>query len=127
MYGVHVVAGHDVRYHFADIISVLLIGRVKKYLVVKAKEALAVLVIQMVCGKHLFCIGSHPVRIEPRMQLHSPLVRPPDHILQRVPQLRGFLASLACQPLAPGLYLGYVESVGSRTNLENHRIAARLI
>ena len=74
------------------------------------------------CGERLIGISSHPIRVEPRMQLHVAGMTLLDHILQRVPQRFGSHALLPGQILAPRFKLRTIKGIGRRAHLKNNRI-----
>src|SRR5687767_12201060 len=63
-----------------------------------------------------------PVRIEPGMEFHSPLMRFFDHEFQWIIIGRRSFTLDTGKPLAPGLIRRRIKSIGGRTYLDDHRI-----
>ena len=126
VYGINVVAAHNVAHHIADEFAALGQTRFEVGLTAVAHEPLRVLVIDVVL-RQLFCLAlgvGHSIRVEPRMQLHAAAVTLVNHELQRVPERLGAFTEFAGQIHAPRLEVRFVEGVGFWANLPHNGINA---
>lgn len=74
------------------------------------------------CGERLIGISSHPIRVEPRMQLHVAGMTLLDHILQRVHNGSGATPCFPVRYLLHGSRLRTIKGIGRRAHLKNNRI-----
>ena len=89
--GIHIIARHDVGYHLTDMIAAFGKRRVEVKLVAIRHEPLRMRIINMDGRKLVLQRSLYPIRINPGMKLHAPLVALLNHKLHRVPiRFRGF-------------------------------------
>lgn len=87
----HIIARHDVGYHLTDMIAAFGKRRVEVKLVAIRHEPLRMRIINMDGRKLVLQRSLYPIRINPGMKLHAPLVALLNHKLHRVPiRFRGF-------------------------------------
>ena len=120
--GIHIIARHDVGYHLTDMIAAFGKRRVEVKLVAIRHEPLRMRIINMDGRKLVLQRSLYPIRINPSMKLHAPLVALLNHKLHRVPiRFRGF-ALHTCQETAPRFVLRSIQRIGFGTHLKNNGI-----
>ena len=119
MQSVNVVTLHDVGHDGADIVAVVLQGRVEDEHPVEVDEALGVFLVGVLQSQALGPLRFGAVWVDPCVQLHAALMALVYHPLQGVPEWFGSHTLLACQVAAPWLVVGEVERIGLGAHLED--------
>ena len=119
---VDVVAAHDITHHQADELPAIRNARIKEDLLVVFHEPFGVLIIYMCRREPRVARRAGPVRIQPSVKLHSPLVTFVDQEGDQVKITLRRPSLLTRIKAAPRLDLGRIKRVRLRPHLEYDRV-----
>ena len=119
---VDIVTAHDITHHPADELPAIRNTRIKEDLLVVFHEPFGVLIIYMCRREPRVARRTGPVRIQPGVKLHAPLVALVDQEGDQVKIALRRPSLLARIKTAPRLDLGRIKRVRLRPYLENDRV-----
>ena len=111
MDGIHIVTRNNVCHHHTDVTAALGQCRIKIQLIIVGDKPFRMDIVQVIGCQFTLERCLYPIRVDPRMELHSPFMAFVNHKLHRVPIRRRCLSLHTGQETAPRLQLRSIQGI----------------